>query len=919
MDASEPNQSQLDAIAEAFSEAIRRGENPSIDAVLAQHEDPTGRLRSLLESIAMIESLKSLSLRRDATDVPVAVELDHLDDYKIVRQIGRGGMGIVFEAVHLPLSRRVAVKVLATRALEQTKDIERFRRESRAAARLRHTNIVPVFGVGHDQGYHYYVMDFIDGTSMRDWIHRRSGVRSLDPVTVDEHFDQTAGSLELHTSETSVCHEEAEPISFKTQSHDYVRWVARLGSTICDAIQYAHDRGVLHRDIKPANLLIDKNQQVWIADFGLAKLAEQRDATRTGDLVGTPQYMPPESFDGSYDVRSEVYGVGLTLFELLTERPAIQGRTSAEVIRQACSGVALSPRRINPAIPRDLETIVLKSLAILPSERYASARELGDDLRRFVSDQPIAARRTGPLGRTVRWTKREPVVASMTLLTFVLLIALAAVSAFGYYRTRESLASATAAEAAARQSLRDRTEALGQAESQRARAEANLQVALTTFDTVIQNINDRGIHADADFLSDITDRTTPNVTPDDARLLESLLSFLDELATNNSEDLLAESALAARRVGDVYASLGKLREAERAYIDALTRYRHLVVSRPDDPQPILAQAEIMNELSGILSLRGQLGRAMQMFGETVTLLEKSPSVLSSQDGAFQYARAHRLYASLSMRSGLDETISLPRTNYFRFQRSPIGTLLRLRTEDELSAANEAIRTLEDLLKQTPDDSKVIAELARAHRSKARVSSRANQRIDSELSIRRSIDLFEQLLRDNPDSEGIRYELAMTLSSSEAFGPNQIRRANRARELSSVLLQRDPDQQRYQALLARSLESVARHQQRTGAIREAESNLKDAIELYDKLLETSPELRVYATLQAATLEALADLRIRQDSSSDAAKYLQMAIELLHPQAETSPGTSLTRIQLQRLRQKLDRINTNSEMTLNQPGS
>ncbi len=901
------SQQELDAIAESFSAAIRRGENPSIEDTIAKHGDSTGQLRSLLESIAMIEGLKSSAIQSSSpTSSTFAnlAQIDHLDDYKIIRQIGRGGMGVVFEAIHQPLSRRVALKVLATRAFEQSRDLQRFQREATAAARLRHTNIVPVFGVGQDCGFHYYVMDYIDGNSLREWLQQRTGQPEFDFPTVDEGLDQTAGEIDFANAHSTVAKGTGHPSSLGWQSPNHMRWVAQTATSICDALQYAHEQGILHRDIKPANLLIDTEHRVWIADFGLAKVNEAKEVTGTGDLLGTPQYMSPESLGGIYDVRSEVYGVGLTIFEMLTGQTAIQGRTTAEVIRNAGSGVNTSPRKFNPQIPRDLETIVQKSLATEPAKRYSTAGELCDDLTRFLNGHPIAARRVGPTERLIRWSRREPAAASMTFSTFLLLIALATVSAIGYWRTSESLAMASAAESKARTSLKERTTALEQAESQRVRAEANLQVALKAFDQIMHNVTDRGIHADADFAGDATDRIIPNVTPADARMLQSLLGFFDELAANNSEDLLAESALAARRAGDVYAYLGKLREADRAYTDAMERYRQVAVTRPDDLDPILAQAEIMNELAAILSLRGQINRAMQMFSKTVTQLETSDNVLDSSEGAFQYARAHRLYASLSVRIGLDDSLNLPERNTFRFKRSPIGTMLRMRNEDELAAANEAIQTLEKLISKSPNNSKLLAELARAFRTKSKVAGRANQPRNSEFAMRRSIELFEQLLQENPRSDDARYELAMTLSSAEAFGWNPLRRARRANELSMLLMQHDPNQTRYRALRARSLERLAQHQKQNQSLHDAEQNLSEAIDHYEKLRTLVPELRVYRNYQAAALESMADIKMQLDDKANAKVNLERALALVRPATASQKMTPLARIQIQRLRKKLE---------------
>jgi tetratricopeptide (TPR) repeat protein len=574
------------------------------------------------------------------------------------------------------------------------------------------------------------------------------------------------------------------------------------------------------------------------------------------------------------------------------------------VIRKATEGVCISPRKLNSHVPRDLETIVLKALAHDPRARYVTAGEIRDDLERFLTDRPISARRTNLIERTIRWSRREPTVALLTFATFGLLLALAVVSAVGYLRTKDALDVARSANRSAETSLSQRTEALTVADQQRVRAEKNLQVALNAFDEIMQNIGDRGIEADAEFLGEVTDTTSPNVTPEDAKLLQSLLGFFDDLAANNSAELLAESAVAARRAGDIYLRLGQLRQADRAYSEALQRHRRLSSQNPDNLSSTVAQAEIMNELAVINGLRGELGRADQMFHQTRTLLKASAAAMASPAGQFEYARALRLFASLAARTGLDGVVGPQFDN--RAQRRPIGVMMKLRTEDELSACAEAIDILGSLIDQSPDEIRYRAELARAYRDKAKVASKAKMRAESESAVKQSIEQFEQLLSENKDSEAIRYELAMTLSSTEAFSFNQIVRAGRANELSAELLAGSPDLPRYQALRAHTLETLAAHQQRVNRLDPAEQNLLEALKIYNTLTRDSPELSLYQTRRSQTLESIADLKLRKGDSKAAIEYLERAIRQLQPRMRRNDISPVARMQMQRMRQKLARI-------------
>jgi serine/threonine protein kinase len=847
------SQSDLDRIAEEFSQAIRRGDEPSVDTYVEKHHDPSGQLRELLSSVAMIEGLKQDSHLADPDQNPAGIQFDQLDDYQIVREIGRGGMGIVFEAIHQSLGRRVALKVLSGNLLGETKHLARFRREARAAARLRHTNIVPVFGVGSTEDHHYYVMDLIEGMSLKESLTELTGKRRRELPTIDESLvgsnaDISNSSIPSLTKPTNHSVESDLPqdtIPRSTDSPDYFRWVAGLGATICDALHYAHAQGVLHRDIKPANLLIDRKNEVWIADFGLAKLTEQQAVTMTGDVVGTPQYMPPESFDGIYDVKSEVYSVGLVLYELLALRPAIEGKNTGDTIRKATAGVSISPRKYNSRIPLDLETIVLKSVAHDSRQRYISAGELRDDLQRFLSDRPIAARRTSLLGHAVRWSRREPKVASLTFATFALLSALAVVSAFGYFRTQGLLSTAESATRSANQALKLKTDALDTADQQRSRAEKNLQVALSAFNEIMTNITDRGIETDGELLGEVTDTTAAGVTPEDAKLLQTLLGFFDELATTNSEDLLAESAIAAQHAGDIYLSLGQLRQADRAYSDAIQRYSRLSTQAPENLDFTIAQAEAMNQLAVIASLRGELARANSMFEPTKELLQKSESAFSSPEGQFQFARANRLFASIGTRSGLD-TMNEDLSRGPRLRGRPLSKVMKHRITQEFEAIEEAVEVLEALISESPDEVRYRAELARVYRAKAKVASRAKRSDAAEAAVRASIDRFESLLKEDPNSEALQYELAITLLSSEAVGFNQEFRAIRANELSDQLLANSPTLPRYKALKAQSLENLAAQESQTNQLDRAANDLFAAVRIYTSLLSVSPELSLYET-------------------------------------------------------------------------
>lgn len=893
----------LDKIGEQFAEAIRVGAYPNIDVYLKLYPENADEIRELLESISLIETFKQ---SKRAVSDPSARDttFTELDDYKIIREIGRGGMGVVFEAIHEPLSRKVAIKVLANNLLGESKHLIRFRREARAAAKLRHTNIVPVFGVGTSGEHHYYVMDYIDGMSLHQWLTSLEHDRAPAAPTVDIYSAKTFTGVNT----AGNTREQIEDDTLQQPGVDtprYQRWVASLGISAADALHYAHSQGVLHRDIKPANLLLDRNNTLWIADFGLAKLAEQNAVTATGDIVGTPQYMPPESFEGDYDIRSEVYALGLTLYELLTLKPAIDGNGTADIIRNATRGVTVRPRRVNPKIAEDLETILLKALSHEPADRYTNPGELRDDLICFLANRPIAARKTNSIGRMIRWSRREPRVAALTITTFLLLGALAGVSAFGFWQTKLALVRAKASEQASIKSLALETVAKNEADRQKALAEKNLQVAVKALNEVMENISRRGIESGAEFLAEVTDTTSPNVSAEDAELLSSLLGFFDELGRNNSKDLLAESAIAAKYAGDIRMRLGDLHKAELAFNESLDRTRELAACEPLEPAHIVAQAAILNELALITGLRGRLKHADNIFFKTKRLLQSCPDVMATAEGRFHYAIANRLVASHATRIGIDE----PSPNQ-GVGRNWLARRVRL-TEpkpgiDKAQAVlREAINVLTKLTDEYPENQRYQVELARAYRDKAVTASLARHRTLAENSIQRSIDLFRELLVANPTLDAIRYELALTLCSTENFNMDQVRRSVEAHALCQKLLETSPDLPHVKALHASIRTTLAERQMRNGNYQAAEDTWKEVLHIYDSLTQTAPNVLLYERRLSDTLEALAELERKQGNSNAARDYLEQAIERLQNAIKRSPDSPVIRLQLNRLIQRARR--------------
>jgi WD40 repeat protein len=486
----------VEVLAEEFLERKRRGEKPTLREYLDRHPDLSDEIRELFPALLMMEDLGDStgattgSLPGDGT-VAVATRLQRLGDYRILREIGRGGMGVVYEAEQESLGRRVALKVLSAGSLLDSKQVRRFEREAKAAARLHHTNIVPVFGVGHQNGHHYYVMQFIAGLGLdlvledlrrlreakgiqeareehgpperpvarsrtcltaaevaRSLVTCRFATNGSDPggSTATEPFDGADATTPppIHAEDQPAAGSSAvallgssEMSAVSDPDGRYYRSVARIGVQVAEALDYANRQGVLHRDIKPSNLLLDNRGNVWVADFGLAKTAEADDLTHTGDILGTIRYMAPERFQGSCDARSDVYSLGLTLYELVALRPAYLAADRHSLMERVLQEEPPRLRKLEPGLPRDLETIIAKATARDPAGRYATAGALAEDLQRFVEDRPIRARRVGLAERAWRWSRRNQGLAAMTAALVLLLLAVAIGASLSAFRFRQ--------------------------------------------------------------------------------------------------------------------------------------------------------------------------------------------------------------------------------------------------------------------------------------------------------------------------------------------------------------------------------------------------------------------------------------------------------------------------------------------------
>jgi serine/threonine protein kinase len=510
------DQSAADAIAE-LTRLLQEGQPVDLDAFVAERPACADRLREIVPTMQVLFDLgySSAALplppgegRERGTPIDAQPENRTLGDFRILREIGRGGMGVVYEAEQISLGRRVAIKVLPFATMLDERQLQRFKNEARAAATLNHPNIVPVYSVGCERGVHFYAMQFIEGQTLAavvdglrvQWSGGRdqeargrvsprreseSSPRRIfdrrDSATCMECDDSSSLSFsndvarktsadgrterkEIQSSDKSEHSKDTVAAALSTlresKPRDYYRRIAELGIQAAEALDHAHQLGVVHRDIKPANLLVecshlaprdaasmshhaerdDYTPKLFITDFGLARLPTDAGMTMTGDLVGTLRYMSPEQALAkriTVDHRTDVYSLGITLYELLALQPAFNGADREEVLRQIAFEEPQPLRRLKPSIPVELETIIHKAISKNPDDRYATARELADDLSRFCADQPIRATPPTRAQRAARWSRRHSALvtssAVVLLLTTIGLTTAATLLSKAYY------------------------------------------------------------------------------------------------------------------------------------------------------------------------------------------------------------------------------------------------------------------------------------------------------------------------------------------------------------------------------------------------------------------------------------------------------------------------------------------------------
>ncbi len=895
--AQSPSEVRLVEVLDAYLAAAQEGNAPPRDVLLAEYPELAEDLEACLASLEFIRQA-SLTAPPLAVDEKAVARIEgetesgigELGDFRLIAEVGRGGMGVVYEAVQRSLNRRVALKVLPFAAAMDPTQLRRFQTEALAAAQLHHTHIVPVYSVGCERGVHYYAMQFIDGQTLAQAIaerrrleepppvrrasgssstrgeggpegrmrgeraqarHRSAGTRSVgadpadrrslfvwrgspDPAGMPDRRSPASGGAgdEGRPSVTEraatlrvpgdprptndpaapadrrspACDTPFEPrpqtvrsaTPASARTREYCRATAALGIQAAEALDHAHKVGIVHRDIKPANLLLDVQGNLWVTDFGLARLQDDAGLTITGDLLGTLRYMSPEQAlakRGYLDHRTDIYSLGATLYELVTLRPAIEGQDRQEVLRKIAHDEPIPPRRLNPSIPRELETILLKAMNKEPELRYTTAQGLADDLRRFLDDKPIEAKQPTWFEHVVKWSRRHRSIMATAGASIGLSMILSVVGlAFGNLRIQAEKK---------------------RADEEKGRAEVSFRKA--------RDVVDRMFTKAAEDLADVprTDQVRR------ALLLEALEFYQGFIKERGLDPAVRyETARACLRVASIY------------------QLPTLGVGQPHQGEPAARQA--------------------------IALLEQLASELPNKpEYRRDLADGHALLA--------------------------LSYLFMNRADESVAERHKELELREKLLSEFPTSPEYHRRLARAHVDLGNAIIEAERFHEAETHHRRALAILKEFRGDHPptgledldDEAHIRHWLGRGLIANDRWreAEEELRRALNLREKLAVSEPRSPG---YLAGLAHIQVDVGNVLDHYGEPAKAVPLYRKAIDIHSRLLEDFPSVGEHGRRLSLAYELLSDSLFALGRSAEAEDALRHSIAVCAKMFADRPG-------------------------------
>jgi serine/threonine protein kinase/Flp pilus assembly protein TadD len=832
-------QSQLAEILETYLSDLEGGFSPDPEEIVRRHPELADPLRAYLNSIQFLHEATG-ELRQQAR-IPANTpdfSKKQLGDYTILREIGRGGMGVVYEAEQISLARRVALKVLPFAAVLDRRQIARFYNEAQAAAHLNHPNIVPVFSVGCDRGVHFYAMQYIEGQPL-DVAIAQLRKRSSNQPSGALPDDPTEPVDQAETTEFGSGKWQSFSDAASLKSRNYFHVVAKLGIEAAEAIEYAHQCGIIHRDIKPSNLLLDAQGKIWITDFGLARFPSNNSSlTMSGDVMGTIRYMSPEQVAGKsslIDARTDIYSLGITLYELATLHEAFAGSDRQAFLRWISDEEPRPPRQINPSIPLDLETILLKAISKTPQDRYATAQEMAEDLRHFIEGKPVLARRASLTDRAFKWSKRHKALVGASAAMFLVIL-------LGSIATTLMIASEQAKTKAA----------LVQAEDNYREAQQNLRRAETHFRQLRDVVDRFGAHH-AEQLKELA-----GAEPLRRELLLDTLGYYRgfiEYAGNDSV-LQSELAVTYSKSAAVTDQLGDKQGAIAAYRLAIQTFGKLIRSQPRENQYQTDLALCYNNLGLLLGATGEAAPAEEAYEKALAIQK-------------------RLVASDPQSAKYRNDLALTHDNLGLLENS----LARQAKAEE--AFTEAIRLEEQLVEQFPDKPDYQRNLAITYNNLSFLQVKSDPRKAEESSIK-SRAIQQKLVDHFPQNAGYQSDLALSCNNLGALEGHNGRvdvaekSYRQAIALQEQLVRKSPSVIRFRNDLAITHNNLGRLFSNAEKLDEAQLSFEAAQKIIQELTDDYPNDTNYRSTLGGILNNLGLVREKLGQLEDAASLYEQAI-------------------------------------------
>ena len=897
----------LASVVDACLRDIQQNKPPRIEKYVAQYPELAGELESLLPALCAMGQFEHAGERaggngadHDLPDFPALAEpvapRAQLGDFVIHRELGRGGMGVVYEAQQVSLNRPVALKVLPFASVLEPSDIQRFKNEAQIAAQVHHPHIVPVYAVGCENGVHYYAMQLIEGQTLAQLIKRLSKPEKFDVLPEPSTISLgAAGSLKSGKPPSKPKSGKSDTLgaqqdistgvnSLSRSDRESFRTIARWGIQAAEALHYAHSLGLVHRDIKPSNLLLDAQGKLWVSDFGLAKVASGPQLTLTGDLVGTIAYMSPEQTGkgaGVVDHRSDIYSLGATLYELAGLRRVFTSGNRMELLQQVAHDEPKPLRDVNRHVPLDFETIIHKALSKEPNNRYATAHELAEDLGRFLEARPIHARRPSLTDRAGKWMHRHRVFV-MALSVVLLLTTLGSlVSAVLIYsakrQTDVALEDAREQKAAAEKALEGERLALSAAREQEvaalealAREGDALELAESQSEVAREAVDDMYYELVRDWLWD-----TPHRTRVQEDFMRKALEYYEGLSATQLEEESTAFGYASvlGQMGLVYYGLGDYPQAHDFYAQSSEILEDLQANHT-------AEWEYRNRLAHVYIADAQALEKLGRFEEMCLRLQYAKATIDGmlaidpQNGRLEVLRL-RLDNQLGIYSQVTRDLSLAEEHWSQaLQREPPV----MEGDTEIHRAEMLVIIschLANLLTDQDRTQDALDYLSRA-REQLLVARRQGEALAPVLLLERDLAVAE----NRAYGMALRYEEALQAS----------RQAN---EISLKLLNDFPEVRSYAAFVVQDHIGIAILLILQGQHGEAEQYVGAALNLSDQMLEHHPQNNEYRRDRSKLMLCAAHIlsqRGNWDRASDCYKdALRLSLRLM----DAAPGDATFR--------------------------